>query len=68
MIRVRGDLAPTLSTDEAAELLGTTADTLRDLLHRGEVPLQPIRLGRVLRWPTAELLRVLGLDVEMTAT
>jgi excisionase family DNA binding protein len=61
-LTVRGEvLPPTLTTDQAAELLGTTAETLYRLVQAGQAPVEPLRLGRVLRWPTALVLEVLGL-------
>lgn len=60
---VRGaSLPPTLSTEEAAPWFGTTADTLRELARRGEAPLQPLQLGRHLRWPTALVLASVGIE------
>lgn len=56
------DLAPTLSTDEAAGLLGCSTATLWKLVKRGEAPVEPLHLGRKLRWPTSKVLEVLGLD------
>ena len=56
------ELAPTLSTDEAADLFGCTPDTLYELVKRGEAPVEPLRLGRRLRWPTRKVLAVLGIE------
>jgi hypothetical protein len=58
-------MAPTLNTDQAAELYGVDADTLRGLLARGEAPVEPLRFGTRLRWPTAAVLRSLALDLEV---
>lgn len=55
------DLAPTLSTEEAAQLLGCSVDVLYDGGRAGTAPVEPLKLGTRLRWPTARLLEVLGL-------
>jgi excisionase family DNA binding protein len=55
------DLPPTLTTAEAADLLGVSRDHLWALARAGEAPVAPLRLGRTYRWPTARLLDLLGL-------
>lgn len=55
------DLPTVLDTETAADLLGISADTLWRLAREGEAPIEPLRLGRALRWPTARLLDLLGL-------
>jgi excisionase family DNA binding protein len=57
-----GSLPPTLSTEQAAELLGVGVDHLWRLARDGEAPVTPLRLGHRLRWPTSSLLRLLGMD------
>lgn len=52
----------TLSTDEAADLLGCSPDTLYAMVRAGEGLVEPLRLGRVLRWPTAKVCAVLGIE------
>jgi excisionase family DNA binding protein len=59
-----GELPPTLTTAEAADLLGVSRDHLWALARAGEAPVAPLRLGRSYRWPTARLLDLLGLDPE----
>lgn len=54
-------LPPTLSTHQAAELLGVGVDHLWRLAREGTAPVEPLRLGRALRWPTPPLLHLLGL-------
>lgn len=58
------DHLPTVLTAEpVAELLGVSTDLLYRLV-RDEpesLQVQPFRLGRALRWPTAPLLAALGL-------
>lgn len=56
---------PTLPTNEAAAILGTTADTLYTLVRQGKAPIEPLRLGTKLRWPTRPLLRLVGLEDEI---
>jgi len=59
-----GSLPPTLSTRQAAEVLGVSVDHLYDVRRESpaDLPVQPIELGRALRWPTAPLLRALGVE------
>jgi predicted DNA-binding transcriptional regulator AlpA len=59
---------PALTTYEAAELLGTTPGTLWRLAREGSAPVQPLRLGRMLRWPTRPILELLGLACSLNAT
>jgi len=56
------DLPATLTTHEVAELTRTTADHWWKLARDGTAPLQPLRLGRQLRWPTRPILELLGVD------
>lgn len=56
-------LPPALSTDEAARLLGVTREHLWKCAREGTAPVPFLRLGkRQLRWPTAPILRVLGIE------
>lgn len=56
------DLPPTLDTSAAAELFGVSTDHLWALAREGRAPVEPLRLGRTLRWPTAKVLAVLGIE------
>lgn len=56
------DLAPTLSTEQVAALLGCSPWTLYEAVRGGRAPVEPIRVGRVLRWPTLLILQRLGVD------
>jgi hypothetical protein len=47
-----------LDTGPAAKLLGTTAGALRRSAERGRAPVEPVRLGRRLKWRRADLLSV----------
>ncbi len=58
------DLPAVLTTEQAADLLGVGKDHLWALARAGSAPVQPLRLGRALRWPTAPLLALLGLDAK----
>lgn len=46
----------------AARALGLGRSTAYDLARRGEFPCRVLRIGSSYRIPTAELLRVLGID------
>lgn len=52
----------TMSTGEAAALLGCTPERLQNERGRGTLPIEPLQLGRRLRWPTAKVAEVLGLQ------
>jgi len=58
------DLPPTLTTDQAAAVWGVGVDHLWALARSGQAPVEPLRLGRKLVWPTASVLRSIGLDLE----
>jgi predicted DNA-binding transcriptional regulator AlpA len=61
------DLAPTLTTEQAAEIYGCGIDHLWKLAREGAAPVEPLRLGRSLRWPTVAVLSSIGLDPEAEA-
>jgi hypothetical protein len=56
------DLPVMLTTKEAAQLLGIGQDHLWALAREGTAPVQPLKLGRIYRWPTGPLLALAGLD------
>lgn len=56
----------TMSTHEAAELFCCSAERLQQERGRGTLPVEPLRLGRRLRWPTVLVARALGLPVRPT--
>lgn len=56
-------LPPTLSTEQAAEVFGVSVDHLWGLVRIGAAPVEPLKLGKRLRWPTARVLAAVGLDV-----
>lgn len=51
---------PTISVDEAADVLGISRGSAYQAAHNGELPV--IVIGRRLRVPTARLVAMLGLD------
>ncbi|MBY5161459.1 helix-turn-helix domain-containing protein [Salsipaludibacter albus] len=56
-------LPPTLSVEEASELLGISLRSAYKAAQTGELP--TLRLGRRLLVPTPKLLRMLGVDAEV---
>lgn len=58
------DVRPTLTVEEAGELLGIGRSLAYEKAASGELP--AIRLGRRLVIPTASLLKLLGRDVEVS--
>jgi hypothetical protein len=56
------DLPPTLTTAEAAEVYGCGTDHLWALVRSDESPIRPLHLGRKLVWPTALVLKSIGLE------
>ena len=50
----------TVDTVTAARLLGCSAACLRSLARNGSAPIEPLHLGRHLRWSVAHLQAVLG--------
>jgi predicted DNA-binding transcriptional regulator AlpA len=52
---------PHLTTREAAYYTGKAISTLHYWAMTGEGLVQPLRIGKRLAWPTAEVKRVLGL-------
>ena len=61
-------LPPSLTSEQAAPLLGVSRGCLwaaaRDEggFMAGSALIEPIRVGRALRWPKAPIVRALGLD------
>jgi predicted DNA-binding transcriptional regulator AlpA len=50
-----------LTSGELARFLGVSEDHVWSMAREGTAPIQPLKLGRVYRWPTARLLTLLGL-------
>lgn len=57
---MKAPLPPTLTVDQAAEILGVNRQTAYAAVHRGEIP--SIKVGRRLIIPTAQLMKLLGTD------
>lgn len=62
-----GCYGATMSTIEAAALFGCTPERLQSERGRGTLPVEPLQLGRRLRWPTALVGSALGLEVVTVA-
>jgi excisionase family DNA binding protein len=56
---------PTMTVEQAAELLGLGRSSAYEAVRRGELP--ALRFGRALRVPTARLRVLLGIDPELEA-
>jgi predicted DNA-binding transcriptional regulator AlpA len=50
----------TLSTEQFAGAVGGSVWGIYDLVKRGASPIEPLRLGRKMRWRTADVLDLLG--------
>lgn len=59
---------PTISVPEAGAAFGLSERTARGLVQRGEFPVRVLRIGRLVRVPTADVRRKLGLPVEPAGT
>jgi hypothetical protein len=62
------DLAPTLNGHLTAEILGCSYWSLLEQVKAGTTPVEPIRLGRNLRWPTIAVLRAVGVDTDVVVS
>lgn len=51
-----------LPTDEAARHLGLKAHTLRQWACYENGPMKPLRVGNRLRWRTADIRQILGVE------
>ncbi len=54
----------TMSTAEAAELLGCSVERLQQQRGTGTLPVEPLQLGRRLRWPTLLVAQALGVELD----
>jgi excisionase family DNA binding protein len=59
------NLPPTISAKEVASILGIGLNQTYALAHDGEIPV--LKLGRSLRFPTARILEMLGIESESRA-
>jgi hypothetical protein len=55
------EFRPTVTTEAAAYYLNRKPQTLHIWACKENGPIRPLRIGRNLAWPTAELKRLLGL-------
>lgn len=55
----------TLSTIEAAAWLGCSPEGLQAERGTGRLPVEPLALGRRLRWPTVLVAKAIGLETEI---
>jgi hypothetical protein len=55
-------LPASLTTEQAARLLGLSRVGLWGMARDGDAPVPFFHAGSALRWPTAPILRLLGLD------
>ena len=62
------DLPPTLDGHQTAEIFGCSYWSLLEQVKTGTSPVEPIRLGRNLRWATVAVLRVVGVDADAAFT
>ena len=56
------ELPPALDAPALAHLFGVGVDHVYALVRAGDCPVEPLRWGRCLRWPTVPVLKTLGLD------
>jgi predicted DNA-binding transcriptional regulator AlpA len=52
----------TLRAEEVADRFGISTWALYESVRRGDCPVTPIKVGRRLLWPTAQIDRLLGLN------
>lgn len=57
-----GGLPATLGAEQTAELWGCSTWALYAMAKTQSCPVAPLRLGRKLRWPTALVLKSVGID------
>jgi len=56
-------LPPTLNADEVAQVWGISRWCVYQAHKAGTLPVQPLHLGRLLRWPSIDVYASVGLDV-----
>jgi hypothetical protein len=55
-------LPPTLNGRQTALIFGCSYWSLLEQVKRGDCPVEPLRLGRNLRWPTTRVLAAVGIE------
>ncbi len=67
-VRVAGvDYAATMSTQEVSALFDCSAELLQRQAGKGQLPVEPLRLGNRLRWPTLLVAAAVGLPAVAVA-
>ena len=61
-------LPPVVNLPTAAEVLGLGRSAAYELVRRGQWPTPILRLGRLIRVPTAPLIALVGIDAQVHAT
>jgi len=56
-------LPPTLAAGEVAQVWGISAWSVYQAHKAGTLPVQPLHLGRLLRWSTVDVYASVGVDV-----
>ena len=64
VIPLHSESRAALDTKEAARHLRREAQTLRSWACKGTGPIKPIRIGGRLLWRTADIRRLLGVELE----
>ena len=63
-VPLHSELRAALETKEAARHLRREPQTLRSWASKGSGPIKPIRIGGRLLWRTADIRRLLGVELE----
>jgi hypothetical protein len=61
------ELPPTLDAHKVGECWGISGWSVYEGAKRGDLPVEPITVGRSLRWPTISVLLSIGFDPQMIA-
>jgi predicted DNA-binding transcriptional regulator AlpA len=61
-------LPPVVSLPTAAEVLGLGRSAAYELVRNGQWPTPILRLGRLIKVPTAPLIALVGIDAQVQAT
>lgn len=60
-------LGPSTDLETAGQALGVGRTKSYELAQRGEFPVRVLRIGRAYRVPTADLLKLLGVEQQKSA-
>jgi len=61
-------LPPVVNISTAAEVLGLGRSAAYELVRNGQWPTPILRLGRLIKVPTAPLIALVGIDAQVHAT